>query len=149
MPVPDPKLDELRAVLDAALTGRATLGPQDVRRLISSWELMRRALADVPPPKLAIDSHEVPHTIWYRGDRRQALEALGDGTILAGIDATPADGTSPDEIRRDNRSRVEAARALARSWEAAHGPLPATGTGSAGHAPAGRAHAARGSGRRR
>jgi hypothetical protein len=147
MPVSDPQLDELRAVLDAALTGRATLGPQDVRRLISSWELMRRALADAPPPKLAIDSHEVPHTIWYRGDRRQALDALADGTVLAEIDA-PAGATSPDEIRRDHRSRVEAARALARSWEAAHGPLPDTGTGSAGRAPAG-APGGRGSGRRR
>jgi hypothetical protein len=37
MPSRDPELAELRAVLDAALTGRATLGPQDVRRLISSW----------------------------------------------------------------------------------------------------------------
>jgi hypothetical protein len=86
---------------------------------------MRRTLADAPPPKLAIDSHEVPHTIWYRGDRKQALDALADGTMLDGIDAMPAGAASPDEIRRDNRSRVEAARALARSWEAAHGPLPA------------------------
>jgi hypothetical protein len=120
MPSRDPKLDELRAVL----TGRATLGPADVRRLISSWELMRRALASVPPPKLAIDSHEVPHTIWYRGDRRVALEALGDGTRLEHIDAAAGDAPSPDEIRSEHRSTVAAARALAASWEAAHGPLP-------------------------
>jgi hypothetical protein len=122
----DPNLDQLRAVLDAALTGRAILGPNDVRRLISSWELMRRALADAPPPQLAIDSHELPHTIWYRGDRREALDALADGTLLESIDAAPAGSAAPEEIRRDHRSRVEAARALARSWEAAHGPLPPT-----------------------
>jgi hypothetical protein len=130
VPSRDPKLDELRAVLDAALTGRATLGPDDVRRLISSWELMRRALDGAPPPRLALDSHELPHTIWYRGDRKQALDALGDGTLLGGIDATPAHATSPEEIHRDHRSRVDAARALAESWEAAHGPLPATGANS-------------------
>jgi len=78
MPSPDPTLDDLRA----ALTGRAVLRPEDVRRLISSWKLMRRALADAPPPKLALDSHEVPYTIWFRGDRRHALDALGDGTVL-------------------------------------------------------------------
>ena len=82
MPRPDPTLDDLRAALDAALTGRAVLRPEDVRRLISSWELMRRALADAPPPKLALDSHEVPYTMWFRGDRRHALDALGDGTVL-------------------------------------------------------------------
>jgi len=98
-----------------------------VRRLISSWELMRRALADAPPPKLAIDSHELPHTLWYRGDRKHALDALADGTVLAGIDAVPADGTAPEEVRRDHNTRIEAARALTRSWEAAHGPLPPQG----------------------
>jgi hypothetical protein len=145
MPSRDPQLDELRAVLDAALTGRATLAPNDVRRLISSWELMRRALADAPPPKLAIDSHEVPHTIWYRGERKQALDALAAGTVLDGIEAMPAGAASPEEIRRDHRSRVEAARALTRSWEAAHGPLPANGAqparaagGRPGRAPRGR-----------
>src|SRR4051812_17492151 len=94
MPSPDSKLEELRSVLDAALTGRATLGPADVRRLISSWELMRRALDGAPPPKLAIDSHEVPHTIWFRVDRRVALEALADGTVLEGIDAAAQEATS-------------------------------------------------------
>jgi len=127
----DANLDQLRAVLDGVLTGRATLGPNDVRRLISSWELMRRALAGAPPPQLAIDSHELPHTIWYRGDRRQALDALADGMVLEGIDAAPGGSVSPDEIHRDHRSQVEAARALARSWEAAHGPLPPTGAAPA------------------
>jgi hypothetical protein len=134
----DPNLDQLRAVLDAALTGRATLGPNDVRRLISSWELMRRALADAPPPQLAIDSHELPHTIWYRGDRRQALDALADGTLLEGIDAAPAGSAAPEEIRRDHRSRVEAARALTRRWEAAHGPLPPADAAPARPKPRGR-----------
>ncbi|HEX2103593.1 MAG TPA: hypothetical protein VHF51_08065 [Solirubrobacteraceae bacterium] len=91
---------------------------------------MRRALAGAPPPQLAIDSHELPHTIWYRGDRKQALDALADGTILERIDGMPAGAASPDAIRRDHRSRVEAARALGRSWEAAHGPLPASATTS-------------------
>jgi hypothetical protein len=131
MPSRNPKLDQLRTVLDAALTGRATLGPNDVRRLISSWELMRRALDEAPPPQLAIDSHELPHTIWYRGDRRQALDALLEGALLGGIDAAPAEATSPDEVRQDHHSRVEAARALTRSWEAAHGPLPPVGTAPA------------------
>jgi hypothetical protein len=130
MPSRDPNLDQLRAVLDAALTGRATLGPNDVRRLISSWELMRRALADAPPPQLAIDSHELPHTLWYRGDRRQALDALADGTMLDGIDAA-IEPAPTEEVRRDHHSRVEAARALTRSWEAAHGPGPPAGAAPA------------------
>jgi hypothetical protein len=146
MPSRDPKVEELRAVLDAVLAGRANLGSADVRRLISSWELMRRALADAPPPKLAIDSHELPHTLWFRGGRRQALDALAEGTILEAIDATPADAMSPEEIRREHRSRVEAARALAQSWEAAHGPLP-TQDPSSGR-PAGRTSGRR-PGRRR
>jgi hypothetical protein len=36
MPSRDAKHGELRAVLDAALAGQATLGANDVRRLISS-----------------------------------------------------------------------------------------------------------------
>jgi hypothetical protein len=123
----DAALDELRAVLDAVLTGRANLGDGDVRRLVSSWELMRRALADAPPPRLAIDAPELPHTVWYRGDRKLALDALDDGTVLDGIDAVPAETVSPDSIRAQNRSSVEAVRALAASWEAAHGPLPPPG----------------------
>jgi hypothetical protein len=124
MSLRDTKLDELRAVLDAALAGEVTLGSADVRRLISSWELMRRALVAAPPPKLALDSHELPHTIWFRGDRRAALEALPDGTMLERIDAAPGDVPSPDVIRAEHRESVAAARALAASWEAAHGPLP-------------------------
>jgi hypothetical protein len=125
----DPKLDDLRAVLDAALAGRVVLATDDVRRLISSWELMRRALVAAPPPKLALDSHEVPHTIWYRGDRRAALEALAGGTVLDGIDAAPLDpsrsqASTPDQIDAEHRRSVAAARALAASWEAVHGPLP-------------------------
>jgi hypothetical protein len=127
MPPRDPQLEQLRTVLDAVLTGRATLAPADLRRLISSWELMRRALSSAPPPKLAIDSHEIPHTIWYRGDRRQALEALRDGTVLDGIDGLASDPLSPDALREQHLSNVEAARALAQSWEAAHGPLPGAG----------------------
>jgi hypothetical protein len=123
MPRQDPALDELRARLDAVLTGRATLTDDELRALISSWELMRRALHAVPPPQLAIDSHEVPHTIWYRGDRRHALEAATDGTLLAHIDAPPAQPPSPQEVVDEHQLRLEAARALAAHWEAHHGPL--------------------------
>jgi hypothetical protein len=123
MPRQDPALDELRARLDTVLTGQATLTDEDLRALISSWELMRRALHAVPAPQLAIDSHEVPHTIWYRGDRRQALDAATDGTLLANIDAPPAQLPAPEEVVDEHQRRLEAARALAAHWEAHHGPL--------------------------
>src|SRR3954468_22334539 len=98
MPRPDPALDALRARLDAALTGKATLADDDLRTLISSWELMRRALDAVPSPQLAIDSHELPHTLWYRGDRRQALEAAVDGTYLEHIDAPSKQAPAAEAI---------------------------------------------------
>jgi hypothetical protein len=124
MPSQDLTADELRARLDAVLTGEATLTDEDLRTLISSWELMRRALHAVPSPQLAIDSHEVPHTIWYRGDRRQALEAATDGTLLEHIDAPPAQPATSEEVVDERQRTREAARALAAHWEAHHGPLP-------------------------
>ena len=120
----DPALDELRARLDAALTSQATLTEEDLRALISSWELMRRALNAVPAPQLAIDSYELPHTIWYRGDRRQALEAAVDGTYLEHIDAAPKQAPAAEEVLDEHQQRIQAARALAAHWEAHHGPLP-------------------------
>jgi hypothetical protein len=123
MPRQDSALEALRARLQAALTGQATLTENDLRTLISSWELMRRALDTVPAPQLAIDSHEVPHTIWYRGDRRQALEAATDGTLLAHIDAPPARPPAPEEVLDEHQRTLDAARALAAHWEAHHGPL--------------------------
>jgi hypothetical protein len=123
MPRQDPALNDLRARLDAVLTGQATLTHDDLRALISSWELMRRALHAVPAPQLAIDSHEVPHTIWYRGDRRQALEAGTDGTLLAHIDAPPSRPPAPEEVLDEHQRTLEAARALTAHWEAHHGPL--------------------------
>jgi hypothetical protein len=122
MPRQDPALDALRARLDAALTGRAALTEEDLRALISSWELMRRALDTVPPPQLAIDSHEIPHTIWYRGDRRQALDAATGPTRLEHIDAQPT-RPAPAEVLDEHQRTLEAARALAAHWEAHHGPL--------------------------
>jgi hypothetical protein len=119
----DPALDDLRARLDAVLSGQATLTEDDLRALISSWELMRRALGAVPPPQLALDSHEVPHTIWYRGDRRQALDAATDGTFLEHIDAAPKQPPAPEEVLDEHQRTLEAARALAAHWEAHHGPL--------------------------
>jgi hypothetical protein len=123
MPRQDPALDELRARLDAVLTGEATLTDEDLRTLVSSWELMRRALDTVPAPQLAIDSHEVPHTLWYRGDRRQALEAAVDGTYLEHIDAPPKQAAAAEAILDEHQQRIEAARALTAHWEAHHGPL--------------------------
>jgi hypothetical protein len=118
-----PPLDDLRARLDAVLTGQATPTGEDLRALISSWELMRRALDSVPAPQLAIDSHELPHTIWYRGDRRQALDAATDGTYLEHIDAPPKQAPAADEVLDEHQQRIQAARALAAHWEAHHGPL--------------------------
>jgi len=123
MPRQDPALDALRARLDAALSGQATLTEEDLHALIGSWELMRRALETVPPPQLAIDSHEIPHTIWYRGDRRQALEAATDGTRLEHIDGRPAQPPAPAQALDEHHRTLEAARALAAHWEAHHGPL--------------------------
>jgi hypothetical protein len=123
MPRQDPALDELRARLDAVLAGQATLTDEDLRTLISSWELMRRALDAVPAPQLAIDSHEVPHTIWYRGDRRHALDAATDGTSLERIDAPPQRAPAPEDVIDEQRRTREAARALTAHWEARHGPL--------------------------
>jgi hypothetical protein len=119
----DPALDDLRARLDAVLTGQATPTDEDLRALISSWELMRRALQDVPPPQLAIDSHEIPHTIWYRGDRRQALDAATDGSFLEHIDAAPKQPPAPEEILDEHQRTLAAARALTAHWETHHGPL--------------------------
>jgi hypothetical protein len=123
MPRQDTELDALRARLDAVLTGQESLSDEDLRTLISSWELMRRALNDVPSPQLAIDSHEVPHTLWYRGDRRVALDAATDGTLLEHIDAPPAQPAAPDVVLDEHQRTREAARALAATWEAHHGPL--------------------------
>jgi len=123
MPRQDPALEDLRTRLDAVLTGQATLNDEDLHSLISSWELMRRALDAVPPPQLAIDSHEVPHTIWYRGDRRQALDAPSDGTFLEHIDASPKQPPAPEEVLDEHQRTLDAARALAAHWEAHHGPL--------------------------
>jgi hypothetical protein len=123
MPRQDPALAALRARLDAVLTGQASLSDEDLRTLIGSWELMRRALNDVPSPQLAIDSHELPHTLWYRGDRRVALEAATDGTYLEHIDAPPAQPAAPGEVLDEHQRTLEAARALAATWEAHHGPL--------------------------
>jgi hypothetical protein len=123
MPRQDPALDALRSRLDAALTGQATLADDDLRTLISSWELMRRALDEVPSPQLAIDSHELPHTLWYRSDRRQALDAATDGTLLAHIDAPPAQAAVAEEVLDEHQRTRQAARALAEHWEAHHGPL--------------------------
>jgi hypothetical protein len=119
----EPALDALRARLDAVLGGRAALSDEDLRTLISSWELMRRALNDVPSPQLATDSHELPHTLWYRGDRRVALEAATDGTFLDHIDAPPAQLAAPEDVHDEHKRSIEAARALAATWEAHHGPL--------------------------
>jgi hypothetical protein len=77
----------------------------------------------VPAPQLAIDSHEIPHTIWYRGDRRQALEAATDGTLLEHIDAPPARPPGREEVVDEHQRTLEAARALAAHWEVHHGPL--------------------------
>ena len=123
MPRQDPALDQLRARLGAVLTGEAALTEQDLRTLISSWELMRRALNAVPAPQLAIDSHEVPHTIWYRGDRRQALDAATDGSFLEHMDAAPKQPPAPEEVLDEHQRTLEAARALTAHWEAHHGPL--------------------------
>ena len=80
---------------------------------------------DVPAPMLATDSHELPHTIWYRGDRRRALDSTTDGTRLEQIDAPPAAPSEPHEdVRAEHARTLEAARALAARWEEHHGPLP-------------------------
>ena len=119
----DPLLDALRARLDAVLTRQESLSDEELRTLISSWELMRRALNDVPSPQLATDSHELPHTLWYRGDRRVALDAATDGTSLEHIDAPPAQPAAPEDVLEEHRRTREAARALAATWEAHHGPI--------------------------
>ncbi|MEA2271053.1 MAG: hypothetical protein QOD55_882 [Solirubrobacteraceae bacterium] len=130
MPAPDPALEALRVRLDAALTGRERLGAEDLRALISSWELMRRALSNAPPPQLAIDTHEVPHTLWYRGGRRAALDAATDGTVLEGIDGRPQQPAVAESVEEEQERKMRAARDLAANWEAHHGPLPPTARGA-------------------
>jgi hypothetical protein len=110
----DPELQALRARLNATVADGQTLAGEDLYRLIVSWELMRRALTDAPPPPMAVEVHELPHTAWYRRDRRAALDAAIDGTTLADLDAVPElpDDNAHARADRERESSLQAAREL-------------------------------------